>query len=38
MIDAFNGMPIMSFFGRQNTKNIDIEASFTPDGKFVISG
>jgi COMPASS component SWD2 len=38
LIDAFNGEPINSFVGHQNKNSIPVEASFSPDSKYVISG
>jgi len=38
LIDAFHGQPLQAFTGRVNTKRLPIEASFTPDGQYVMSG
>ena len=38
LIDAFNGKLMQSFTGHVNTKSIPLEASFSPDSQFVISG
>lgn len=38
LIDAFNGKLMQTFTGHVNTKAIPLEASFSPDSQFVISG
>jgi len=38
LIDAFQGQPIHSFVGHTNAKGQSLEASFTPDGQFVLAG
>ncbi|XP_064605009.1 WD repeat-containing protein 82-like [Liolophura sinensis] len=38
LIDAFHGTPVHSFTGFTNSRQIPLEASFTPDSQFVISG
>lgn len=38
LIDAFNGKLMQTFTGHINSKNIPLEASFSPDSQFVISG
>lgn len=37
LIDAYQGGPLQTFDGIQN-KGLNLEASFTPDSKFVLSG
>jgi COMPASS component SWD2 len=38
LIDAFTGNVLHTFTGHANVKNIPIEASFTPDSQYVLSG
>lgn len=38
LIDAFSGTVLQTFTGHLNTKSIPLEASFSPDSQFVISG
>jgi len=38
VIDAFEGKPLFTLAGYQNNKGLPIEASFTPDSQFVVSG
>ena len=38
VVEAFEGKPMFTLSGYQNNKGIHIEASFTPDSQFVISG
>ncbi|XP_040567699.1 WD repeat-containing protein 82 [Lepeophtheirus salmonis] len=38
LIDAFSGQTLQTFTGHLNTKGIPLEASFSPDSQFVISG
>lgn len=38
LIDAFTGNVLHTFTGHVNAKNIPIEASFTPDSQYVLSG
>ncbi|KAJ8046554.1 WD repeat-containing protein 82 [Holothuria leucospilota] len=38
LIDAFTGSPIQTFMGHQNTKGLLLEASFSPDAQYVLSG
>ena len=38
VIEAFEGKPMFTLSGYQNNKGLPIEASFTPDSQFVISG
>ena len=38
VIEAFEGKPMFTLAGYQNNKGLPIEASFTPDSQFVISG
>lgn len=38
LIDAFSGNILQTFTGHLNTKSIPLEASFSPDSQFVISG
>jgi COMPASS component SWD2 len=38
LIDAFSGQSLQTFTGHLNSKNIPLEASFSPDSQFVISG
>ncbi|CAE1171959.1 WDR82 [Acanthosepion pharaonis] len=38
LIDAFHGSPLHTFTGHTNNKGIPLEASFSPDSKFVFSG
>ncbi|CAK8687771.1 WD repeat-containing protein 82-like [Clavelina lepadiformis] len=38
LIDAFHGQPLQSFMGHLNTKGIPLEASFSPDAQYVLSG
>lgn len=38
LIDAFHGQPLQTFQGRNNPKRLPLEACFTPDGNFVMSG
>jgi len=37
-IDAFSGQPQNTLTGYENKKNINLEASFTPDSQFIFSG
>ncbi|XP_067134352.1 WD repeat-containing protein 82 [Centruroides vittatus] len=38
LIDAFHGTPLQTFMGHINNKGLSLEASYTPDSQFVISG
>ena len=38
LIDAFSGNSLQTFTGHMNTKNIPLEASFSPDSQYVLSG
>ncbi|GAB6022978.1 WD repeat-containing protein 82 [Chamberlinius hualienensis] len=38
LIDAFQGAPLQTFVGHQNSKRIPLEASFSPDSQFIFSG
>merc|ERR1712037_801280 len=38
VIDAYEGKPMFTLAGYQNNKGLPIEASFTPDSQFVVSG
>lgn len=38
LVDAFTGNILHSFTGHQNSRNIPLEASFTADSQFVLSG
>ena len=38
LIDSFSGDTLQTFTGHLNSKNIPLEASFSPDSQFVISG
>jgi len=38
VIDAYEGKPLFTLAGYQNNKGLPIEASFTPDSQFVVSG
>jgi len=38
LIDAFQGTPLQAFMGFTNHKGIPLEASFSPDAKYVFSG
>ena len=38
LIDAFTGATLRTFTGHLNSKNLPLEASFSPDSQFVISG
>ena len=38
VLEAFEGKPMFTLSGYQNNKGIHIEASFTPDSQFVVSG
>jgi len=38
LIDAFTGSLLQTFTGHLNSKNLPLEASFSPDSQFVISG
>lgn len=38
LIDAFSGSNLQTFTGHLNSKGIPLEASFSPDSQFVISG
>ena len=38
VVEAFEGKPMFTLSGYQNNKGIHIEASFTPDSQYVISG
>ncbi|PIK49828.1 putative WD repeat-containing protein 82-like [Apostichopus japonicus] len=38
LIDAFSGSPVQTFMGHQNTKGLLLEASFSPDAQYVLSG
>ncbi|CAF0869885.1 unnamed protein product [Brachionus calyciflorus] len=38
LVDSFNGNVLHSFTGHSNVRNIPLEASFTPDSQFVLSG
>ncbi|XP_036595933.1 WD repeat-containing protein 82-like [Trichosurus vulpecula] len=38
VIDAFNGVPMYTFRGYNNSQGLALEASFTPDSQFVMVG
>ena len=38
LIDSYNGSSLQSFTGHLNSKQLPLEASFSPDSQFVISG
>jgi len=38
LIDAFTGATLQTFTGHLNSKSLPLEASFSPDSQFVISG
>lgn len=38
LIDAFDGNPLATYRGHANSSGLMLEASFTPDGQFVLSG
>lgn len=38
LLDSFNGTPLQNFNGHLNTARLPLEASFSPDSQFVISG
>ena len=38
LIDAFSGATLQTFTGHLNSKGLPLEASFSPDSQFVISG
>ena len=38
IIDSFNGNIVQKLAGFSNNAHIEMEASFTPDGKYVVSG
>lgn len=38
LIDAFHGEPLQTFMGHINTKGLYLEASFSPDAQYVLSG
>jgi len=38
LIDSYNGTSLQTFTGHLNSKQIPLEASFSPDSQFVISG
>ena len=38
LIDSYNGSTLQSFTGHMNSKMLPLEASFSPDSQFVISG
>merc|ERR1712004_22086 len=38
LVDAFQGNLLQTFTGFNNTRNAPLEASFTPDAQFVLSG
>lgn len=38
LMDSFTGQTLRTFTGHLNTKNLPLEASFSPDSQFVISG
>merc|ERR1712198_285934 len=38
LIDSYNGSTLQSFTGHLNSKQLPLEASFSPDPQFVISG
>lgn len=38
LIDAFSGNSLQTFTGHMNSKNIPLEASFSPDSQYVLSG
>lgn len=38
LLDSFTGAPLQTFNGHINTNKLSIEASFSPDSQFVISG
>ncbi|CAF3940842.1 unnamed protein product [Rotaria magnacalcarata] len=38
LVDAFSGVLLHTFTGHQNTKNVPLEASFSPDSKYVFCG
>jgi COMPASS component SWD2 len=38
LVDAFSGQPLFTLSGHENKKGIALEASFSPDSRFVFSG
>ena len=38
LIDSYNGSTLQSFTGHLNSEQLPLEASFSPDSQFVISG
>ncbi|CAF0724732.1 unnamed protein product [Didymodactylos carnosus] len=38
LIDAYSGVLLHTFTGHQNTKNLPLEASFSPDSKYIFCG
>ncbi|CAK9294665.1 unnamed protein product [Gordionus sp. m RMFG-2023] len=38
LLDAFQGTPLQNFTGHTNNKGIPLEASFSPDAQFLLSG
>lgn len=38
LVDAFHGTPIQTFTGHVNNQKLHIEATFTPDSQYVLSG
>lgn len=38
LVDAFNGQTLQTFTGHLNTRQLALEASYSPDSQFVISG
>ncbi|KAJ3329516.1 WD repeat-containing protein 82 [Blyttiomyces sp. JEL0837] len=38
IIDSYNGNTVQTLKGTNNNAQVDMEASFTPDGKYVVSG
>ncbi|GIY94489.1 WD repeat-containing protein 82, partial [Caerostris extrusa] len=38
LLDAYHGRPLTTFSSRVNSKNIPLEASFSPDSQFIFSG
>uniref|UniRef100_UPI00358DF22A WD repeat-containing protein 82 n=1 Tax=Myxine glutinosa TaxID=7769 RepID=UPI00358DF22A len=38
LVDAFQGNPLQTLTGHMNNKGIPLEASFTPDSQFVMTG
>ncbi|OXA38553.1 WD repeat-containing protein 82 [Folsomia candida] len=38
LVDAFHGLPLQTFSGFNSSKTATIEASFSPDSQFVLSG